>query len=197
MARAALASFNTNSVGLNDARRGDLSRQTFAPLNAAFKVIDDAASQGNQVAIDAVVRALQIRELQGNAIQCVGTLAGNGNDDALEILLNHEKYGFLLSSTVGALAPAAGNGNQKAIDFLAAVTKDPKQHALWVMIADGLTTPAGAGNAVAVDALIGMSTDTNSYNSYVRNATVRGLTGAAEKGNTKAAEALRAMALNR
>ena len=55
LSKAELASFNTNRVGLTDPQRGDLARQTFAPLHAAFKVIEDAAIGGNAAAVDAVV----------------------------------------------------------------------------------------------------------------------------------------------
>ena len=58
LAKAEHASFNTNKVGLNDSQLGDLSRQTFAPLHDAFKVIAEAPTGGNSVAVDAVVRSM-------------------------------------------------------------------------------------------------------------------------------------------
>jgi RNA polymerase sigma factor (sigma-70 family) len=192
LSKAQHASFNTNRVGLDEAKSGELGRRSFAPLWAAFDVITEAASKGNQVALDAVKRALQIRQLQGSAIQTVGKLAGNGNDAALDILLSYEKHGFLLSSAVGALLPAAKNGNQRAVDALAIVTKDPSSKALWYMAASGLQESAGAGNPVAVDALIGLLATTNRS---TRDAALEGLREAAVNQDAKATEALRSIGI--
>jgi hypothetical protein len=188
LAKARLQSFRTNSAGMNDTLRGDFQRRTFAPLTAAFDVISEAATQGNPLALDAVVQAALFPELKGQAIKSLGKLAGDGNEAALDILLNRERYGFLLSSTVGALVPAAENGNQKAIDALTAVAGDANHQALWLMTADGLSKPAESGNVAAIDALVAMSVSTNKN---LRNAIVLGLRKAAAKGNVKAAEALR------
>jgi len=190
LAKAEHASFNTNKIGLNDAQVGDLSRQTFAPLHAAFKVIEEAAVGGNAAAVDAVLQSMQIPELKGPAVRCIGALAGTGNDAALEILLDPRKYGLLQSGVVSALQPAADTGNQKAIDFLATVASDPKQTGLWYMAAKGLEKSAGSGNAVAIDALIAIST---SSNTNFQNAALAGLRAAAANQNAKAAEALRSM----
>jgi hypothetical protein len=191
LAKARLQSFRTNSAGMNDTLRGDFQRRTFAPLTAAFDVISEAATQGNPLALDAVVQAALFPELKGQAIKSLGKLAGDGNEAALDILLNRERYGFLLSSTVGALVPAAENGNQKAIDALTAVAGDANHQALWFMTADGLSKPAESGNVAAIDALVAMSVSTNKN---LRNAIVLGLRKAAAKGNVKAAEALRTIA---
>ena len=190
LSRAAHKSFNTNRVGLDDTQRGELASRTFAPCQAAFDVIGEAADNGNQVAIKAVERALEIAELKGYAVGIVGTLAGKGNEAALEMLLNPDNYGILLSSSVFALRSAAEAGNQRAIDALAAVTKDAKHKALWPTVADGLATAAGSGNAVAVDALVSISSSTNPT---VRSAVLIGLKKAAANQNSKAAEALRSM----
>jgi hypothetical protein len=189
LAKAQHAVFNTNKVGLNDSQISDLHRQAFAPLFAAFKVIEEAAVGGTPVAVDAVAQSLQIPELQGLAVRSIGLLAGNGNDTALEILLDPRKYGLLQSSTVGALRPAADSGNQQAIDALAAVAGDPMLKPLWYLAADGLEKSAESGNAVALDALIGLSTSTT--NISVRNVVVSGLKAAAANQNAKAAQALR------
>ena len=190
LAGAEYASFNTNSAGLDDSRRGDLSRQTFAPLNAAFAVIDDAAANGNSSALAAVIQALQTPELRGMGTQSLGTLAANGNNDALTALLNYQQYGLLLSGAVGALQPAAESGNQKAIEFLAAVAQNPNDHPLWGMAAEGLGKAAASGNSLALDTLISLSgnTDVN-----VQNAAVSGLRQAAANQNVKAANALRSL----
>ncbi len=190
LSKAALKSFNTNRVGMNDTQRSELSSRTFATLQAAFDVIGEAAVNGNQVAIAAVERALQIQELKGHAVKIVGTLVGKGNEAALEVLLNPDKYGILLSSSVFALCSAAEAGNLKAIDALAAVTKDGKKQALWLEVANGLASAAESGNAVAVDGLVAMSVSTNQY---VRNAVVLGLKRASASQNAKATETLRSM----
>src|SRR5205814_1965356 len=106
-------SFKTNNVGLDDTRRGELASRTFMPINAAFKIISDAAVQGNQLALDALTHALEIPELKGLAVHSIGGLAGNGDAGALDVLLHPQKYGVLLSSTISALQPAADNGNQE------------------------------------------------------------------------------------
>jgi RNA polymerase sigma factor (sigma-70 family) len=192
LSKASHASFNTKSVGLNDTQKDELSRQAFAPLNVAFKVIGESATGGNQVAVDAVVRAMEFPELKGGAVQCIGALAATGNEAALEVLLNPEKYDFPLSSAVSSLRGAADAGNQKAIDALATVASDSKHVALWMMTADGLQNAARMGNPVAIDALVSMSGATNLN---VRKAVLPGLRAAAAQQNTKAVEALRAMGI--
>jgi RNA polymerase sigma factor (sigma-70 family) len=190
LSKAALKSFNTKRVGLDDTQRGELSAQTFASVQAAFEVIGGAAVQGNRVAIAAVERALQFQELKGLAVPIVGMLAGKGNEAALEMLVNPDQYGILLSSSVFALRSAVEAGNPRAIEALAAVTKNGKNQALWYEVAHGLATPAESGNAVAVDALVAMSVATNQH---VRNAVVLGLKRAAANQNAKATETLRSM----
>jgi hypothetical protein len=182
--------FNTNRVGLDDTQRGELSSRTFAPINAAFKVIGEAAANGSQSALGALTRSLQISELKGLAVHSLGGLAGNGDAGALEVLLHPEKYGAVLSGTISALQPAADNGNQMAIDALAAVAKDQKDQPLWYMTANSLAKAAAAGNLVAVDALINMSSSTNQS---IQNAVAQALRGAAANQNAKAAEALHSM----
>jgi RNA polymerase sigma factor (sigma-70 family) len=190
LAKAELTDFNTNSPGLDDTQRSELSGRTFAALASAFQVIEAAAMQGNQNAIDAVLKSAPLPELQGNAVQAIGALAGNGNNDALAVLLNYDKYGFTLSSTVGALQTTAGNGNQQAIDFLSAVTKDENDAALWYMAASGLAKAAESGNPAAIDALAGLAANTEPN---VRKVVVAGLRGAATKQNAKALATLQAM----
>jgi RNA polymerase sigma factor (sigma-70 family) len=190
LARTQLAAFNTNRVGLTDSARGELASRTFAPLYAAFKVIEEAALAGSPTASDAVVQSLQIPELKGNAVQCLGSLAGSGNETALEILLNPQRYNLLQSTVVSALRPAADTGNQKAIDYLAGVANDSTHTALWYMAAKGLEKSAGSGNIVAIDALVALSA---SRNASVQNAVIPGLTAAAANQNAKAAEALRSI----
>jgi RNA polymerase sigma factor (sigma-70 family) len=193
LAKAELASFNTNSIGLNDTQRSDLARQTFAPLHAAFKVIEEDAVANNELAINAVAQATQFPELKGGAIQCIGAIAGAGNDAALGILLDPRKYDLAASSVVAALEPAADNGNQKAIDALASVASDSSQSPFWFLAATGLEKSAGSGNPAAIDALIAMSTTTNIS---VRNAIVPALKIAASNQNAQALDALRSMGVD-
>ena len=183
-------SFKTNNIGLNDQQRREVSLRTFTPINAAFKVIEEASVNGSQPALDALARSLQIPELRGLAVNSLGGLAGNGDAGALEVLLHPEKYGALLSGTIGNLQPAADNGNQKAIDALAAIATDQKNQPLWPMTANSLAKAAAAGNTVAIDALISMSSSTNRN---IQNAVAEALRGAAANQNAKAAEALRSM----
>ncbi|HAO77440.1 MAG TPA: hypothetical protein DCQ92_00415 [Verrucomicrobia subdivision 3 bacterium] len=183
-------SFKTNNIGLNDQQRREVSLRTFTPINAAFKVIEEASVNGSQPALDALARSLQIPELRGPAVNSLGGLAGNGDAGALEVLLHPEKYGALLSGTIGTLQPAADNGNQKAIDALAAVATDQKNQPLWPMTANSLAKAAAAGNTMAIDALISMSSSTNRN---IQNAVAEALRGAAANQNAKAAEALRSM----
>ncbi len=190
LAKAEQAQFFTNGAGLDNTARGELARQTFAPLQEAFKVIEAAAVKGSQPAMDAVVQALQIPELKGTDIQVVGTLAANGDEAALDVLLNYNKYGFLLADAVAALRGAAGNGNQKAVDALSAVARDSNDQPLWVMVASGLAGAAEAGNATAVDALTDMA---GSPDRNVRNVVISGLQGAAARQNAKAIETLHTM----
>ena len=188
--QAEYQSFKTNSVGLDDTQRGELSTKTFAPINAAFQAIADAANHGSQSALDALARALKSSELRGLAVHSLGGLAGNGDAGALDVLIHPAQYGALLSSTISELQFAANNGNQQAIDALAAVANNPKNHPLWAEAADSLAQAAAAGNSVAVDALITMSSSTNQN---VWRAVSEGLRGAAANQNAKAAQALQAM----
>lgn len=190
LAKSELEDFNTNSAGLDDTHRGDMARQEFAPLRDAFGIIADAASQKNQFAITAIAQAAQIPELNGLAVQALGTLAANGNDGALDCLLDYQSYGFSLSSVVGALQPAANAGNQKAIDALAAVSRDSNQQPLWFMVAIGLQTAAASGNSVAVDSLCGLLA---AQDQNVRNAAISGLKAAAANHNARAIEALHSL----
>jgi hypothetical protein len=190
LAQAEHNNFKTNSLGLDDTVRGELARRTFAPLHSAFQVLEEAASKGSEPALDAIVRNMQIPELQGLATQSLGKLAGLGNDVALGVLLNPEKHGLLLSTTIGALRPAAEAGNERAIDALWKVTQNETQQPLWYMAAESLRNPAASGDPVAIDALVGLTASTNVN---VRNAVVSGLRAAASNHNLKASEALRSM----
>jgi RNA polymerase sigma factor (sigma-70 family) len=185
-------SFRTNIIGLDKQQQYELSMRAFAPINAAFKVIAEAADNGSQPALDALTRSLQISALNGLAVNSLGGLAGKGDTGALEVLIHPEKYGALLSSTIPPLRSAADNGNQTAIDALAAVAADPKNQPLWPMTANSLAKAAAAGNTVATDALISMSSSTNQI---IQSAIIEVLRTAASNQNAKAAEALRSMGI--
>jgi len=189
--------FTTNSIGLKNTQRGELGFRTFASLRAAFDVITKEAVTANPFALNAISEMTQIPEVQGLAIQSLGTLAANGSSTALEILLDPAKFGFpvsLTSSVVAALVPVARNGNPQAIDALAAVTRDGSKQALWYMAANGLRVPAEGGNPAALDALIALSGTTNRI---VLNAVVAGLKGAASNQNMRAAETLQLMGIQK
>jgi dsDNA-binding SOS-regulon protein len=188
-AKTEYENLKTNNVELDNTKRDELTSRIFAPLDAAFQVIEDAALEGNQSALDALGRSLQIAGLKGFATHSLGLLAAKNDPGALEILLHPEKYGMPLSSTISHLQPAADNGNQTAIDALAAVAKDQKSEPLWYMTANGLAKAAAAGNPVAIDALVNMSSTTNRN---LQNAVAGALRGAANQ-NAKAADALRSM----
>jgi len=184
--------YATNKAGLDEAQSTKLATQAFAPINAAFKVIAEAATSGNQPALDALTRCLQIPLLNGTAVHSLSGLAGNGDPGALDVLTHPDKYGAQLSSTITPLQPAADNGNQQAIDALAAIASNPKNQPLWYMTATSLTKAAADGNAVAVDALITMASSTNRN---IQKAVTQALQGAAANQNAKAAAALRSLNL--
>jgi RNA polymerase sigma factor (sigma-70 family) len=194
LAKAELAQFNSNSVGLSDAERNRLSSRSFGGTAAAFEVVDEAVAKGNPTAIDAVERALQIEELRGRAARSVGILAAQGNEGAMEILLNYQQYGILQSTAVAALGPAAEKGEPRAVSFLSNVVLDSKQRGLWFMAADGLEKAAGAGSTTAVDTLVKLSSSA-ALDLNVSNVMVRGLTKAAINQNANAAQTLRSMGI--
>jgi RNA polymerase sigma factor (sigma-70 family) len=189
LAKSALADFKKNGAGQNDLQRDELNRHSFAPIRTAFKVIADAALQNNPAAIDALVKALLVPELRAHAAEGLGELAGAGNDDAVDFLLNPNNA-LQPSTLVSSLRPAATRGNSKAIDTLAAVAKDPKSKALWLMAAEGLSKPASSGNQVAIEALIGLSQSTNRS---IRSAVLDGLSGAARNQNAQALQTLQSL----
>ena len=182
--------FRTNRTGLDNRQSDELASRAFAPVNAAFKVIADAATTGNQAALDALTHALQVPGLNGLAIDSLGGLAGNGDPGALEVLTHPEKYGSLLSSTITPLKAAADKGNQPAVDALAAVAADPKDQPLWYITADSLSQAAANGNPAAVDALINISSSTNRT---IQNAAISGLKARRRQSKHQAAAALRTL----
>jgi RNA polymerase sigma factor (sigma-70 family) len=186
-ANSEFAFFNTNSAGLDNAQRGAMARQIFSPIQEAFGIIADAASQQNQFAVSAIAQAAQTPQLKGLAVQSLGTLAAAGNNGALDCLLDYQSFGFLLSSVVGALQPVADSGNQKAIAALASVTQDSNEQGLWFMAATGLQKAAASGNSVAINSLSGLL---SAANPNVRNAAISGLRAAAANQVPAAIQAL-------
>jgi hypothetical protein len=124
------------------------------PLRAfrqAFDYLGSRAGQGNDNAVESLLRAIQLDYLQGFAVEGLGKAAGMGNQKALEPLLHPIEFHILPSGAVPALKPAAENGNQKAIEGLAAWAADP---AFRYEVTDGLQKAAAtAGNVTAIDAL--------------------------------------------
>ena len=188
LARSALESFGTNQNGLTDEQKSELSRKSFASLNAAFEALTAKAVKGDATARQTISQAVLIPELRASAVRSLGVLAGNGDENALQLLLEPDRNGLRLSSVVSALKPAADSGNARAIEALAAVTADPKQSPLWYLAANGLSTAAETGNSVAIDALIGLTAATNKF---IRDTAVAGLARSAARENPKAVEALR------
>lgn len=187
LAKGEAAAYNGGRAATNDQERAELALQTFAPIHAAFDVINAAAAAGNQYAIDAVSRALAYPELQGPATESLGVLAGVGNPTALQMLTQPDKYGLLLSGSVGALKAAAENGNQQAIAFLAGVTQNQQDQALWFMAADDLSKAAAAGNPVAIDAMGGLL---GASNQSARRVAIAALRQAVNNQDQRAAAAL-------
>jgi len=117
----------------------------------AFDYLGSRAGEGNDRAVESLLRALQLDYLQGFAVEGLGKAAGMGNQKALEPLLHPVEAHILPSGAVPALKAAAENGNQKAIEGLAAWAADP---AFGYEVVDGLQKPALlAGNVTAIDAL--------------------------------------------
>ena len=189
-ARAEQASFKTNRTGLDQQQEGEVAGQTFAPINTAFKIIDDAAGTGSRPAIDALAQALQNPDLREWAVSSLGGLAANGDPTALDMLTHPAKYGVLLASTVSALKPAADNGNQTAIDALAAVANDSGKQPLWYLTAQSLSAASAAGNPTATDGLINIS---HSTNQFIQGVAITALRAAAANQNAKAAQALQTL----
>ncbi|EEF61854.1 RNA polymerase, sigma-24 subunit, ECF subfamily [Pedosphaera parvula Ellin514] len=175
-----------------DQERGDFSRQLFAPLHSAFDILGEEAAKGNENALKAFGRAIQIDYLKGNAISSIGDLTGHGHEGLVDLLIDPKRFNINipLSSTLSALKPAADSGNEKAIEAIAAVAMDGNAQPLWFLAANGLGNAAESGNSTAIDALINLSTTTNQS---VRNAVVSGLKRAAANQNAKAAQTLREM----
>jgi len=188
LAQAARASLRTNQAGLSDDQKGELYKKAYGPLYEAFNALTDKAVKGDASALQTIQNAAAIRELQALAVQSLGVLAGNGDQSALQLLLEPAKNHLLMASVVGALKPAADNGDPRAIDALAAVAADPKQPALWMMAADGLSKAAETGNAVAINALTGLAGSTNQL---IRDAAFNGLARSAARENPQAVQAIR------
>ena len=166
-----------------------------ADLRRTFTVLATEAGRGNAAALQAILRAshfdelrgLQFDELEGFAVGALGEAAQMGNAEALKPLLEPENHGILRSSAVGVLKSVADTGNTQAIEALAATAADPKQHALWFLAAEGLTSAAAAGDATAIDSLAALAADKNPS---VHRAAIRALEVAADKGHPSAQQAL-------
>jgi hypothetical protein len=193
LAKSEQLSFKSNAVNLNDQQKVELARQTFTPLHVAFEVIVMAATNHSAVAVNAISKSLTMPDLSGSALHALGLLAALGDEKALEFLVTPEKHGVPLSGAVSSLKPAAEKGNQKAIEFIAAVTRNPKAHALWFLVADDLRSPAAAGNATAIEALIPLLTDKDPN---VRKAATMDLQQAAANNIPKAVSALKAAGIS-
>ena len=70
---------------------------------------------------------------------------------------------------------------------LAATAADQKQHALWLLAADGLANAASAGNTTAIDSLTALAADKELN---VQRTAILALEVAAAKGQQGAEQAL-------
>lgn len=165
--------------------RGD----RFRPFRLAFNNLGLRAGSGDDSAVEALLRASQMDELQGFAVGGLGIAAGLGNQQALEPLLHPVESHILPSSAIPALEAAADNGNQKAIAGLAAVASNPKQQGDWYMAASGLQKAAAiAGNDTAIRALGVLA---RNGNDDVRKRAISILKTAASNHNDSATQILR------
>lgn len=161
IAQLAQAAANGNFDALNqmNAQFGTLAGRPGAitrgdPMRAfrqAFDFLGLRAGQGNDNAVESLLRAIQLDYLQGFAVVGLGKAAAMGNRKALEPLLHPDQFHILPFGAVPALQAAADNGNQKAIEGLAAWATQP---AYRYEVAIGLQKAAAvAGNDTAIDAL--------------------------------------------
>jgi hypothetical protein len=160
------------------------------PIWAAFDMLAEEASQGNENALQALAKTAKMPDLSGLAIKSLGELAGRGSEGALNVVLDPQRFGIDIpfASTVRALKPAAESGNPRAVEALAAVAANDNQQPLWFMAADALGKAAESGNSAAIEALISFSRSTNQS---ALNAVRAGLSAAAANQNARAIEALR------
>ena len=182
---------SANRPGMTSDEQERLSAQ-LRPIWAAFDTLADAASRGDENALQALVKSARMPDLSGLAMKSLGKLAGQGLEGALNVVLDPTKYGIEVpfASTVAALKPAAENGSPRAIEALAAVASNDSQQPLWYMAADALGRSAESGNPTAIEALISFSRSTNQ--STLR-AVRAGLGAAAANQNERAIQALRNM----
>ncbi len=127
--------------------RGDKFRE----FRQAFGLLGARAGEGNDHAVDALLQAIKLDNVQGFAVDALGQAAGLGNQRALEPLLHPAEFHILPSGAIPALQAAAENGNQKAIEALAGWANDPSfQYNVETALQKSATL---AGNTTAIDAL--------------------------------------------
>jgi len=155
----AAANGDTNAIDRLSALRKEIGRNVPGPERAdddrafegAFHSLAVSAGQGNEQAVQALLRANRIPDLQGYAVHFLTEAAGLGNQEALEPFLHPKDFAILPSSAVTALQDLTGNGNQKAIDALASWADDP---GFQGNVIEGLQKPATLGaNTNAINAL--------------------------------------------
>jgi hypothetical protein len=185
-------SYRTNCIGLDGQARSKLAQQTFIPMAAAFKIIGDAAGQGNEYARDAMARAFLNEDMTPIVVSFLGSWAAAGDAGALDVLLHPDKYGVSPYLNISPLQGAADNGNQAAIAALAAFANDDNNQAVWWMTATSLKGAAAAGDAVSIDALINIAANSQGF---TRDTAIHGLRTAAANQNSKAAQALGSLGL--
>ena len=164
LSKSEYANFNAKSAGLEENASADLATKTFAPLGAAFKVLNTAALNGDTNALEGIAQAIHLPELQGNAVLSLAVLAHNGNVAAAEILINPKKYGLwenagvgLLEDTANGLRKAAESGNSAAVNALIVLSANKDIGAREAAI-EGLKEAATNHNATAAAALEKLNT---------------------------------------
>jgi len=104
LSKSALKSFNTNRVGLDDTRRGELASRTFRSAAGSIRRDWRSGCQWQPSSgRSCESRPFKSRSCKGTRFKLPERLAGKGNESALEMLLNPDQYGILLSGSVFAL----------------------------------------------------------------------------------------------
>lgn len=170
--------------------RTNVQQYTLGEVQAAFDVLGAEAGAGNEIAFEALRRAAAMRKshLEGLAVRALGEAADKGNEKALAMLLDPDRYLLTRSTTEFALKPLAQNGNARAIEALAAVAKNERRTAMWLMVAESLENAASTGNPTAIEAL---GLIAKAQNEQTRQTALRALQEAALKQQPQAAETLR------
>jgi ankyrin repeat protein len=103
--------------GINYQKDDARLKMNYYRMQAAFTVLGEEASKGNDKAFQALKKSLGVPSLKSFAPEALGTAAAAGNQEALDILLQHNQWGIMESSTILALTPSAETNLQPAVDY--------------------------------------------------------------------------------